>query len=86
MAACAWLGRRCRAGHGLYRGADAIATNDDWNSADQSVFKQVGAFDLTQASKDAAIVADLVAGVYTVVVRGANNTIGTALVEIYEVP
>ena len=50
------------------------------------MFKQVGAFDLAQASKDAAIVADLVAGVYTVVVRGANNTIGTALVEIYEVP
>ena len=70
----------------IFRGADPIATNDDWNSADQSVFKQVGAFDLAQASKDAAIVADLVAGVYTVVVRGANNTIGTALVEIYEVP
>jgi len=33
-----------------------------------------------------AVIADLVAGVYTVVVRGVNNTTGTALVEIYEVP
>lgn len=70
----------------IYRGAEAIAMNDDWNSADQPVFKQVGAFDLTSGSKDAALIADLVPGVYTAVVRGANSSTGTALIEIYEVP
>jgi unsaturated rhamnogalacturonyl hydrolase len=37
-------------------------------------------------SKDAALLIELPSGLYTVVVRGANNTTGIALVETYELP
>jgi hypothetical protein len=45
----------------------------------------VQAFALPGGSKDAAVVTTLQPGVYTVVVRGVNNTTGTALVEVYTV-
>ena len=36
--------------------------------------------------RDAALLATLSPGSYTCVVSGVNNTTGTALVEVYEVP
>jgi sugar lactone lactonase YvrE len=45
-----------------------------------------GAFDLPEDSKDAALVATLLPGAYTVQVSGLNNTTGTALVEVYDLP
>jgi hypothetical protein len=76
----------------VFRGAEAILTNDDWGSdpvmADQtrSVAEQVFAFPLNEGSEDAAFVVTLNPGIYTVVASGANNTTGVALVEVYEVP
>lgn len=72
----------------LYSGSDVIATNDDW-SGDASVTSAsslVGAFTLTDGSKDAATVVTLPAGAYTVHISGVSDTTGVALVELYVVP
>jgi hypothetical protein len=45
----------------------------------------VGAFDLEDGSKDAAVVVTLPPGVYTAVISGAGNEAGLALVEVYEI-
>jgi len=45
-----------------------------------------GAFAFGNGSADSAILAVLPPGTYTAEVAGANNTSGTALVEVYEVP
>lgn len=70
-------------------GSTVIATNNDWTET--SVLSQVtttspvvGAFPLNANSKDAALVLQLNPGAYTVQVRGAAGTSGTALVEIYD--
>ena len=64
-----------------------IATDDNWDAALAPVFAQVGAFPLPTGSKDSALIATLTAGRnYTVRVSGVNNTVGEALVEVYELP
>jgi hypothetical protein len=63
-----------------------IAENNDWDASLASVFASVGAFSLTTGSKDAALVANLGPGTYTVQVKGADGGIGEAIVELYEVP
>jgi len=75
----------------LYSGTTALATNDNWSSAANSAevaatAAAVGAFALTNGSKDAAILTTLPAGAYTAVVSGVGGTTGTALVEFYVVP
>ncbi len=72
----------------LYRGATALATNDNWSSAANAAeisaaAVTAGAFTLTAGSKDAAILTSLPAGSYTAVVSGFGNTTGTALIELY---
>lgn len=64
----------------------AVAANDNWGGAAalQSAFTQAGAFPLPAGSADAAVVLRLPPGGYTVVVSGVGNTIGTALVEVYD--
>jgi len=63
------------------------STGADGTPALAAAFKSVGAFDLPAAtSKDAALLATLAPGGYTVQVSGVNNTTGVALVEVYEVP
>jgi hypothetical protein len=64
----------------------AVAANDNWGgtAALQAAFTQAGAFVLPASSADAAIVVRLPPGGYTVVVSGVGNTIGTALVEVYD--
>jgi hypothetical protein len=77
----------------LFDGASrSLASNDNWGeregaTAAAAAFAQAGAFafpDMT--SKDAALVATLAPGAYTVQVRGAAQRDGWVLVEIYEVP
>lgn len=68
-----------------------IAQNDNWGSvADQAglvaATSAVSAFALAPGSADAAMVVTVPPGVYTVLVSGANEGTGNALVEIYEVP
>jgi hypothetical protein len=70
---------------------ELILTNDDWSTGPgaqrtRDVATQVHAFALPEGSNDAAFVVTLNPGVYTVHARGANNTTGVALVEVYAVP
>ena len=70
----------------IYQGSTKIGENDNWSSTLSTTFSSVGAFGLTQGSKDAAITVSLPAGSYTVQVSGADGGVGEALVEIYELP
>lgn len=66
-------------------------SNDNWSNGDpqeylktNEVFEQVGAFRLDTTSLDAALVARLDPGNYTVVLTSTNGQSGNALVEVYE--
>ncbi len=65
-----------------------IQSNAGWGgtTALSNVFTQVGAFQLPAASADAAMVATLPAGNYTLQLSGVNGTTGVGLIEIYLVP
>jgi hypothetical protein len=71
----------------LFSGQTKINENNDWGgtAALTAAFTQVGAFALPAASRDAAILATLEPGSYTVQVTGVNATSGTAIIEVYEV-
>ena len=66
----------------LFNGNGAmIFENDDWRSAQQD---QISASGLAPGNDhESAIIATLQPGSYTAVVRGKNDTVGVALVEIY---
>lgn len=74
----------------LYRTDTVIASNDNWGDTNGTALAaaatQTGAFVLTNGSKDAALLATLFAGVYSVVVSGNNGAAGTALAELYVMP
>lgn len=75
----------------LYQGNTVVRQNDNWSeSADAGSLEEsarlVGAFKLTEGSKDAALLVYLAPGSYTAHIRGAGATTGVALVEVYEVP
>jgi hypothetical protein len=73
----------------LYDSAGAVVqTNDDWGgtTALRDTFAKVGALALEADSRDAALVAVLPAGSYTVEVGSGENASGLALIEVYEVP
>ena len=72
----------------LYSGQTVVASNDNWGGGAtlSAAFSSVGAFALPATSKDAAVVAGLTPGNYTVQVSGVGGVTGTVLVEIYEVP
>ena len=67
-----------------------VATNDDWetntNLAELRAVTTQLAFPLAAGSRDSALLLSLPSGAFTCIVSGANNTSGTALVEVYEVP
>lgn len=66
-----------------------LATNDNWKINDQTQQSQESAIRATTVAPsndfEAALVATLSPGTYTAVVRGKNNTVGIALVEIYNI-
>lgn len=69
----------------------ALLTNDNWSehagaATTASTASQVGAFALPNGSKDAALVATLPPGSYTVQATGTGGTTGVALIEIYVLP
>lgn len=72
----------------LFSGQSVIAANDNWGGTAEltAAFTQVGAFALHAASRDAALLATLQPGSYTVQVSGVGGTTGVAIVEVYEVP
>ncbi len=70
---------------------EVLFTNDDWgtgaNAAETpAAAARLGAFALRAGSRDAALLVSLAPGNYTAVTRGAGDTTGTALLEVYEVP
>ena len=60
-----------------------IATNNNWKDTQQSQIKATGL--APPDDRESAIFATLPAGNYTAIVRGASDTTGVALVEVYNV-
>jgi hypothetical protein len=58
-----------------------IATNDNWKDGDEASVRATGL--APQNDAESVILATLPVGAYTAVVRGKNNAIGVALVEVY---
>jgi hypothetical protein len=72
----------------LFSGQTAIAANDNWggDATLASAFASAGAFVLPATSRDAAVLASLEPGNYTVQVSGVSGATGIILVEIYDMP
>lgn len=68
----------------LYNGQTKVGENDNWDATTLAAQQSVGAFALTNGSRDAVLVSTLSPGGYTVQVTG--GTIGVTLVEVYEAP
>ncbi|MBE2213015.1 MAG: immunoglobulin domain-containing protein [Opitutaceae bacterium] len=70
--------------------SELILSNGDWDSRPDSTTAAtaaaVGAFSLQPGSLDAALVATLTPGSYTIQASGVDGATGVALVEIYVVP
>jgi hypothetical protein len=62
----------------------AIASNDNWDASAAATFNAVGAFALTNGSRDAALVTTLDAGSYTAQVGSTGGATGITLVELYD--
>jgi hypothetical protein len=67
------------------RGAQ-LAANDGWRPEQAPAMERVGAFAFRPGSRDAALVATLDPGNYTVEIRGAGGGGGAVLVEAYDLP
>jgi hypothetical protein len=76
----------------LFRGDLPIGENDQWGSyetpygAIYEATRVAGAFALAPTSRDAALIANLPPGGYTVRVTGVGDTTGIVLLEVYELP
>ncbi len=76
----------------LHNGSGAlIGTNDDWQTTiiggiitGNQVSDIQNSGHAPTAASESAIIADLQPGNYTAIVRGVNNTVGVALVEVYD--
>lgn len=74
----------------LYKGANVIASNDDWGTNENaaqitSVGKAIGAGDIAGTdTKSAALLTSLDPGAYTFVVNGKNNSTGVVILEVYD--
>jgi hypothetical protein len=60
-----------------------IASNDNWKDTQQSEIQATGL--APSNDRESAILAPLVQGNYTAILRGKNNTTGVGLVEVYKV-
>ena len=72
----------------LFAGSTKINESDDWGgtSALTAAMTQVGAFAIPATSKDAALLATLQPGSYSVRVSSPTGTAGLVIAEVYEVP
>ena len=69
----------------LHNGNGAtIAVNDNWQDSQKTDVEATGI--PPSHPNESAIVSSLVPGNYTAIVRGVNNTMGNALVEVYNLP
>lgn len=76
----------------LYHGDQLVATNDGWAPDDAAenrltaAFDRAGAFRILETnSRDAALVASLTQGAYTVRVKSADGSTGSVLLEVYDI-
>lgn len=76
----------------LYHGDQLVATNEGWAPDDAAegrltaAFDRAGAFRLLETtSRDAAMVASLGQGAYTVRVKSADGSTGSVLLEVYDI-
>jgi hypothetical protein len=60
---------------------DLVLSNNDWESDQKAAIEATGL--QPGNAKEAAILATLLPTNYTAIVRGANNTAGVGLVEVY---
>ncbi len=71
----------------VFAGNLLVTANNDWGDSNPgglaTLFQQVGAFGFADGSADAALVATLAAGTYSVRVFGQNGATGLGLAEIY---
>ena len=69
----------------LFEGQTELASNDDWAGVDiANAAAYVGAFPLSEGSKDACLLVEVAQGAYTIIVEGVGDP-GEAIVEVYEV-
>ena len=68
----------------LYRNTTKIADNDNWLATDAATFSRVGAFGLSNGSRDSGLVVSLEPGSYTAQLGGVSGGTGVALVELYD--
>jgi len=70
----------------VYSGSALIDENEDWagDANLAAAFPMVGLASLDPASRDAALLPELVPGVYTVHVTGPEGDTGVALMEVYD--
>ena len=61
-----------------------LATNDNWQDTQKTQIEQTGI--PPGNPKESAIVSSLPPGAYTALVRGVNNAVGNAVVEVYNLP
>jgi PKD repeat protein len=61
-----------------------LATNDNWQDTQKTEIEQTGI--PPGNAKESAIVSSLPPGAYTAIVRGVNNGVGNAVVEVYNLP
>ena len=66
----------------LHNANSVLASNNDWQDTQAAEIQQTGI--APSDPKESAIVRTLDPGAYTVVLRGNNNTTGTAVVEVYD--
>jgi hypothetical protein len=74
----------------VFSGPTQVTSNDNWETSANTPAQvtaastRVGAFALAAGSRDAALLITLQPGNYTIQVTGVNNTMGVALIEIYD--
>jgi hypothetical protein len=61
-----------------------MATNDNWQDSQKTAIEATGIPPTN--TQESAIVSSLAPGNYTAIVRGAGNTTGNAVVEVYNLP
>ncbi len=71
-------------GLSLLSAGATVANNDNWLAADAATMTSAGAFAFPVGSKDAALVATLAPGAYTVPVTASGTTAGVTLLEVYD--
>jgi len=66
----------------LHDSTGGSTTNDDWRSMQESEIQQTGL--APSDDKEAAILISLRAGSYTAIIRGAGDSTGIGLIEVYD--